>query len=130
VPRLSGIGLVFALASLGLPGFANFVAEFMVLLGSFRAHSTATIIAASGLVLAAVYSLGIVQRVFHGERREGSRIPDLSVRETGMMAAMIVVILWLGLFPRPLIKTTAPVLHALQYDSLPDNANEARGGGE
>jgi NADH-quinone oxidoreductase subunit M len=126
-PRLSGIGLVFALASLGLPGFANFVAEFMVLLGSFRAHSYATIFAASGLVLAAVYSLGIVQRVFHGERRGGPSIPDLTVRETCMMAAMIVVILWLGLFPRPLIRTTAPVLHSLhmQYVALPYDATTA-----
>jgi NADH-quinone oxidoreductase subunit M len=132
VPRLSGIGLVFALASLGLPGFANFVAEFMVLLGSFRAHSFATVIASSGLVLAAVYSLGIVQRVFHGERREGPSIPDLTLRETGMIAVMIVVILWLGLFPRPLIQTTSPVLNSLhmQYVALPDNAATARGGGE
>ncbi len=132
VPRLSGIGLVFALASLGLPGFANFVAEFMVLLGSFRAHSFATAIASSGLVLAAVYSLWIVQRIFHGERREEPRIPDLTMRETCMMAAMIVVIFWLGLFPRPLIQTTSPVLNSLhmQYVALPDNAATARGGGK
>ncbi len=110
VPRLSGVGLVFALASLGLPGFGNFVAEFMVLIGSYREHSTITIIAASGLVLAAIYSLWIVQRVFHGERAKNVQITDLSMRETAMMATLIIVIFWTGIFPRPLLKTAGPVL--------------------
>ncbi len=117
-PRLSSVGLVFALASLGLPGFANFVAEFMVLLGSFRTHSVFTVLAASGLVLAVVYSLWVVQRVFHGERTEGPGIRDLSARETGMMAVMIVVILWLGLFPRPMLKTVDPALKGIRYNAL------------
>jgi NADH-quinone oxidoreductase subunit M len=112
-PRLSGVGLVFALASLGLPGFANFVAEFMVLLGTFRAHSVVTVFAASGLVLAAIYSLWIVQRVFHGERKGEPALRDLDLRETGMMAAMIIVILWLGLFPRPMLRTIEPMLNGI-----------------
>ena len=111
-PRLSGAGLVFALASLGLPGFGNFVAEFMVLLGSFRAHGTITVIAATGLVFAAVYSLWIVQRAFHGETKEGMKLHDLTVRETGMMAVMIAAILWLGVFPRPVLNVAAQSLHS------------------
>jgi NADH-quinone oxidoreductase subunit M len=109
-PRLSAVGLVFALASLGLPGFGNFVAEFMVLLGSYRAHSSITIVAASGLVLSAIYSLWIVQRVFHGERAKSLRILDITKRETAMLGAMIVMIFWIGIFPRPLLKTVEPVL--------------------
>jgi NADH-quinone oxidoreductase subunit M len=111
-PRLGGIGLVFALASLGLPGFANFVAEFMVLVGSFRTQSAVTIIAASGLVLAAIYSLRIVQQVFHGGMNKDLRVHDLTMRETGLMAVMIVVILWLGLFPQSMLDVTDPVLRA------------------
>ena len=114
-PRLGGTGLVFALASLGLPGFANFVAEFLVLLGSYRTHSAITIIAASGLVLAAIYSLWIVQRVFHGARSENLIIRDLTTRETGMMAIMIIVILWLGLFPRQMLSMAEQALHAGEY---------------
>jgi len=113
-PRLGSVGLVFALASLGLPGFGNFVAEFMVLLGSYRTHTMITVIAASGLVLAAIYSLWIVQQVFHGEKREGLKLADLSPRETGMMTAMVLVILWLGLYPRPVLQTVEPALHIVQ----------------
>ena len=111
-PRLSGVGLVFALASLGLPGFGNFVAEFMVLLGTFRAHGPATVIAAAGLVFAAVYSLWIVQRAFHGEKREGARLHDLTARETAVMAVMIAAILWLGVFPKPVLNVAAQSLHS------------------
>jgi NADH-quinone oxidoreductase subunit M len=114
-PRLGGFGLVFALASLGLPGFGNFVAEFLVLLGSYRTHPMITGIAASGLVLAAIYSLWIVQNVFHGKKREGVKFLDLSSRETGMMVAMFLVILCLGLYPRPVLKTIEPMLRTLQY---------------
>ena len=113
-PRLCSVGLVFALASLGLPGFGNFVAEFMVLLGSYRTHPVITMISASGLVLAAIYSLWIVQNVFHGEKREGLKFVDLSSRETGMMAAMVLVILWLGLYPQPVLNTVKPVLNTPQ----------------
>ncbi len=114
-PRLGGFGLVFALASLGLPGFGNFVAEFMVLIGSYRTHPVITMFAASGLVLAAIYSLWIVQRVFHGKRQDGLKLIDLSSRETGSMAVMVLVILWLGLYPRPVLKTVEPLLNAIQF---------------
>jgi NADH-quinone oxidoreductase subunit M len=115
MPRLSAAGLVFALASLGLPGFGTFVAEFMVLLGSFRTHVVITAAAASGLVFSAIYSLWIVQRTFHGEQKPGLKLFDLSVRETSMMAVLILVILWLGLFPQPLFDTTEPVLNTIQF---------------
>lgn len=114
VPRLCAIGLVFALASLGLPGFGNFVAEFLVLLGSYRSNVAITVFAASGLVLAAIYSLWIVQWVFHGEKKDGPALTDLSPRETGMLAVMIIVIVWLGVYPRPVIGTTEPVLQDIQ----------------
>ena len=113
-PRLGAVGLVFALASLGLPGFGNFVAEFMVLLGTFSVNRVITAVAAGGLVLAAIYSLWIVQRVFHGEAPAGTKLIDLTLRETGMMASLIIVILWIGLYPGPVLRTVEPVLKALQ----------------
>jgi len=111
VPRLSGVGLVFALASLGLPGFGNFVAEFLVLLGSYRVSFAITVLAATGLVLSAIYSLWVVQRVFHGEKQEGMQMPDLSTRETGMMAVLIIVILWIGLYPQPFLNLSGQALN-------------------
>jgi NADH-quinone oxidoreductase subunit M len=114
VPRLSGMALVFALASLGLPGFGNFVAEFMVLAGSFRVSPVATAFAATGLVLSAIYALWMMQRAFQGEPRESWRIPDLSARETGILGVLIVAIFWLGLSPGQVLKATDPVIDTLQ----------------
>ncbi len=128
VPRLSSVGLVFALASLGLPGFGNFVAEFMVLLGSYRAHTMITVIAASGLVMAAIYSLWIVQQVFHGEEREGLKLADLSSRETGMMTVMILAILWLGLFPQPVLKTVEPLVSSIEQCKSQNSTISGQGG--
>ncbi len=118
IPRLSGVALVLALASLGLPGFGNFVAEFMVLLGAYRVNILVTSFAAAGLVFAAIYSLWMIQRAFHGEPRATWKIPDLSRRETGIMAAVIIAIFWLGLYPRPVLNTTSPVLSTLQNHTL------------
>ncbi len=129
MPRLSGAGLVFALASLGLPGFGAFVAEFMVLLGSFRAHVGITAAAASGLVLSAIYSLWIVQRAFHGDKKEGLKSADLTPRETGVLTIMIIAILWLGLFPRPLLNMTEPVLRAIPCCASHEQEASPGGGG-
>ena len=127
VPRLSGVGLVFALASLGLPGFGNFVAEFLVLLGSYRVSLVITVLAASGLVFSAIYSLWIVQRVFHGEMQEGLQMPDLSTRETGMMAVLIILILWIGLNPQPFLNMSEQALNSITHS---DSSTQApvRGG--
>jgi NADH-quinone oxidoreductase subunit M len=114
VPRLAGVGLFFAMASLGLPGLGNFVAEFLVLLGSFRVHVWMTSAAALGLVVATVYALRLVQQTFHGPNKEGWRVPDLRARDLAMMAAMIVVLVWLGLYPQPVLDTTMPALSDLQ----------------
>ncbi|MEJ2538151.1 MAG: NADH-quinone oxidoreductase subunit M, partial [Calditrichia bacterium] len=65
VPRMGGVGMLFAMASLGLPGLGNFIAEFLTLVGSFQTSVWITILATLGLVAATVYSLRIVQRVFH-----------------------------------------------------------------
>jgi NADH-quinone oxidoreductase subunit M len=130
MPRLSSVGLVFALASLGLPGFGNFVAEFMVLLGTFRVSVPITVVAAGGLVLAAIYSLWIVQRVFHGEARPRPMLLDLTLREAGMMASLIVVIFWLGLYPGPVLKTVEPVLKTLVHSASQEQASVFQEGRE
>jgi len=129
-PRLSSMGLVFVLASLGLPGTANFVGEFLVLLGSFPANTTMTVIAASGLVLSAVYSLRIAQRVFHGATHGDMPVPDLSVRETGMLAIMVVAIISIGLFPQTLLETAKPVLSGLECCSSHTQPLSTKGGGQ
>jgi NADH-quinone oxidoreductase subunit M len=117
VPRMAGVGLFFALASLGLPGLGNFVAEFLILLGSFRASVIFTAFAACGLVAAVVYALWMVQRVFHGEERESWKLPDFAFREMGMMSVLIAAIVWLGLHPQPVFNAVKPALETLQHDA-------------
>jgi NADH-quinone oxidoreductase subunit M len=126
---MSGIALVFALASLGLPGFGNFIAEFLVLAGAYPVDSTITAFAAAGLVLAAVYSLWMVQRVFQGEPRDARALTDLSLRETAVLASMIAAIVWLGLFPGPVLEATKPALNGLQYIEPSSDRIEAAGAG-
>jgi NADH-quinone oxidoreductase subunit M len=113
-PRMGGAVMVFALASLGLPGLGNFVGEFLVLVGAYQASAPLAVAAAFGLIGSAVYSLWMVQRVFHGPARQEAAIADLSARETVVFAALIAAIVWIGLYPQPLLKTAQPALEALQ----------------
>ena len=117
VPRMGAVVLFFALASLGLPGLGNFVAEFLILLGSYKISVVMTSFAVIGLVFATVYSLWIVQRAFHGEKRKEWKIPDLSPREITLMVFMVLSLLWLGLYPQPVIDTARPAITGLIQDA-------------
>jgi NADH-quinone oxidoreductase subunit M len=114
IPRFSGAAMFFAFASLGLPGLGDFVGEFLVLLGSWRAHPAASALAAVGVLAATLYALRLIQRAFHGPNVHNWRLPDLSLREALVAGSMIAALLWLGLYPRPLIDTFAPAMDQLQ----------------
>jgi NADH-quinone oxidoreductase subunit M len=114
LPRMGGIAMFFALASLGLPGLGNFVGEFLVLVGSFNAAPVLTILAAVGLVAATAYSLWIMQRVFHGEKRKEHTVSDLTLRHTVTLTAMIILLVWLGLYPQPVLSTSEPTMDKVQ----------------
>jgi NADH-quinone oxidoreductase subunit M len=113
-PRLSGAALFFALASLGLPGLGDFIGEFLVLLGSYRAGVGITIAATIGVLAATFYALRMVQRAFHGPNANGWHIPDLTPREGFVVAAMVVGLLWLGLYTQPVLNTFSPAMENLQ----------------
>jgi NADH:ubiquinone oxidoreductase subunit 4 (subunit M) len=61
----------------------------------------------------------MIQSAFHGPDKEGWKLPDLSAREAAVMGAMIAVILWLGLYPQPVFKTTTPALYYLEQTANP-----------
>ncbi len=114
LPRLSALGLVFAIASLGLPGLANFVGEFLVLLGTYPTHPFAAAVAAAGLVASVVYATAFVARVMHGAEAPGARrIADVGPGHGAVLGAMVLASLWLGLGPQPVLDMLAPALHAL-----------------
>ncbi len=113
-PRLSGAGLYFALASLGLPGLGDFIGEFLVLLGAWRYHRVLTIVASIGVLAATFYALRLVQRAFHGPNEYRWTLTDLVPREGVIIALMAISLLWLGLYPQPVLSTFSPALHALE----------------
>jgi len=116
VPFMGVIAMVFAMASLGLPGLGNFVAEFLTLVGSWQANPVLTIFATIGLVGATAYSLRIMQKVFLGpEATLHHELPDLSIREKLILVPMTIAIIVLGLFPQFVLNTARdPVKSAIQ----------------
>lgn len=102
LPRAGAATLVLALAALGLPGLGNFVAEFSILAGAYRASIVLTALAVLGTVLAAVYALALVQRAFHGSPGEHARpLVDLGTRELSVAGALIALLVGLGFYPKP-----------------------------
>lgn len=120
IPRMSGAALFFALGSLGLPGLGDFVGEFLVLLGTYRVSAVLTVLAAIGVLVATFYALRLVQRAFHGPNLHHWQLPDLRKREAFILGPMVIVLLWLGLYPSPVLNTFKPATHSLrQYVSRP-----------
>ena len=113
-PKMGGMALFFALASLGLPGLANFIGELLIFLGAFHSYPVYVILAAVGLILATVYSLMIIFRAFHGSPKENAKPPDLGARELGVLSLLGALLVWIGLFPQAVLNTSAPAVNALQ----------------
>ncbi len=106
VPKMGAIGLLFVLASLGLPGLGNFIAEILILTGSFTANMILTVIAALGFIAATLYSLRIMQKVFYGPVLKNWTIADFGIREIIVTGSLAIVIIWLGLFPNTILNVT------------------------
>ncbi len=119
VPRMGGVAMVFTLASLGLPGLGNFVAEFLILLGAFQANVVLASIATVGLITATVYALWMMQLSFHGKPVQFPGLRDFGGREMVIMSALIIIIVWVGLFPQTVLNTASGALRNLQQLAAP-----------
>jgi NADH-quinone oxidoreductase subunit M len=109
-PVMGAIGLIFSMASLGLPGLGNFIAELLILIGVFKASILMSCLASLGLIAATIYSLRIVQKVFLGYKNSDWEMNDLNLREIIVSALLVLIIVGLGIFPRPVFKTAKPAL--------------------
>ncbi|HYH83710.1 MAG TPA: NADH-quinone oxidoreductase subunit M [Longimicrobium sp.] len=125
VPVFSAL-LVFAgMATVGLPTTAGFVSEFLVLMGTFQNHPWFAMIATTGVIFAAYYMLPMVQKVaFNALDKPANRgIPDLNGRELAILLPLAALILWIGIYPRPVLDRMAPaaagVLAAAQASKAP-----------
>jgi NADH-quinone oxidoreductase subunit M len=106
VPLFSLVLTVVALSSIGLPGLNGFVGEFLVLLGSFGSFPYATVIATTGVIFAAAYLLWALQRLIFNrlDNPENQHLTDLTLRELAVMVPLLIGIVWLGLYPAPVLR--------------------------
>ena len=109
-PVMGAIGLIFSMASLGLPGLGNFIAELFILIGAFKTNMLMSILASLGLIAATLYSLRIMQKVFFGNQNGNWKMNDLTIREKIVSASLVIAIVWIGLFPQVVINTAKPAL--------------------
>ena len=119
MPRMGGLALVFAMASLGLPMMGNFVAEFLILVDAYEVNPTLTIIASVGLVFAALYSLRMIQRVFLGPMQLSSDVKDINAREFVVLISLSIAIVILGLYPQPVLDSVKEVVQSLTHKTTP-----------
>jgi NADH-quinone oxidoreductase subunit M len=122
MPALSGAGMVFAMASIGLPGLGDFVGEFLVLLGAYRANAKLTAFATLGLVVAALYGLRFVQGAFQGPNSNHWKLPDLRPREWTALGLLMICLVWIGLYPQPILRVVRPALTASQQNTVVQEA--------
>lgn len=114
MPFLATMFTFAGLASLGLPGLAGFVAEFITFTGSFQSLSVITIISVFTMILTAAYLLWMLKRVFYGPfNPKWIALPDANLRELIPLLALAAVIVFVGIYPTPLINVITPSLHQL-----------------
>ncbi len=103
MPKFAAFAVLFAMANCGLPGTAGFVGEWMVILGAVKYNFWLGAIAASTLIFGAAYTLWMVKRVYFGAIANDHvrALTDINAREFGMLAALAVAVLWMGLYPKP-----------------------------
>ncbi|HOT13218.1 MAG TPA: NADH-quinone oxidoreductase subunit M [Bacteroidales bacterium] len=126
-PNIAGIGTFFAMAALGLPGMANFIAEFLILAGAFQISVLSTVLASIGIVAAAAYSLRIIQKVFIGEEKICISIIDVTLREKAAVAVMMVLLLWIGFYPSMVTSRLEPFITRTLNFSPPETPGTEQG---
>lgn len=119
-PRMGAVMTVLALAALALPGLGNFVGEFLVILGAWPVSKPLAALAAGGMVLTLVYAVRMLQTIFHGPAPADRSITDLSGREWTVSMVMVLALVALGLYPRPVLDASEPVVQALQGAAAPE----------
>ncbi len=130
-PLLAGLFLISGLAGLSLPGLSTFVSEFLVLIGTFSRYKVAATFATAGIILAAIYILWMYQRVAGGPVREQvAGMKDLRPRELLAVAPLVVLIIGVGVYPKPVLDIINPAVRvtmAQVHETDPVPAHPAPG---
>jgi NADH-quinone oxidoreductase subunit M len=116
MPKYAVIFMLFTMANVGLPGTGGFVGELLTLVGAFQANTWVALIATSGVIFAAAYALYLYRRVVFGEltKADLKAMTDLSPREIAIFAPLVIMTLWMGIYPAPFFDVmAASVKHLL-----------------
>ena len=122
-PIMAGIAAVVVMATVGLPGLSGFVGEFLILLGAFLSHRWWAVVGATGVVLSAIYMLWAYQRIFHGKQSEAiakEGFKDITKAELALVLPLIALIVFLGVYPKPMLDRVDPTVNALVAQLAPD----------
>jgi NADH-quinone oxidoreductase subunit M len=112
-PVLAGLFLITGLSALALPGLSTFVSEFLVLVGTFTRYKGLAILATTGIILAAIYVLYLYQRTFQGTVSEKvTKFRDVNAREIFAVAPLLALIVFLGVYPKPVLDVINPAVKA------------------
>jgi NADH-quinone oxidoreductase subunit M len=106
VPMFAALLTFVSLSSIGLPGTNGFVGEFLVLIGSFKTVPIYTVIATTAVIFAAAYLLWAIQRILFNplDKPENEHVADLNLRELAIMVPLVAAIIWLGVYPAPVLR--------------------------
>jgi NADH-quinone oxidoreductase subunit M len=115
MPMFAAFFVLFAMANTGLPGTASFVGEFLVILASFKGNFWYSFLAATALITSAAYTLWMIQRVVFGPVTNDNvaALTDINTREFLVLFALAIAVLWLGLYPAPLVEVIEPSLQSV-----------------
>lgn len=115
MPKYAVVFLIFTMANVGLPGTSGFLGEFLTLIGVFQVNTWAALFATTGVILSAAYALYLYRRVVFGtlDKESLKALLDLSPREKFILYPMIVLTIFFGVYPTPILKTTASAVEAL-----------------
>jgi NADH-quinone oxidoreductase subunit M len=121
MPLYAAVFMIFTLANVGLPGTSGFIGEFLTLLGAFRINSWVAFLATTGTILSAAYALYLYRRIIFGVLVKPSlaSILDLSWREVALFAPLVAVTIFYGVYPSPVLDSSAAAINALikNYDT-------------
>ena len=112
MPKYAAVMMIFTMASVGLPGTSGFIGEFLVLAGAFLANTWVAALASTGLILGAAYMLMLYRRVIFGklEHDDLKSISDLTWREAAVFAPLVVLVLWMGIYPASFLDVIQPAV--------------------
>jgi NADH-quinone oxidoreductase subunit M len=115
MPRYAFAFMIFTMASVGLPGTSGFIGEFLVMVGVFKSSTWVAFFITTGIILGAAYMLWLYRRVIFGklEKDDVKAMLDLSPREVAIFVPLILIVLWMGIYPSSFTSITGPTIERL-----------------